>query len=210
MLDFLLDMISDSPATYAALVGIVLIDDFIPFAPGDTAMITAGILASNGGLSLLLVITAGALGGILGDNLFYVLGRRFGPRLADRMLRGKRSAEAYRWAQRQLETRGATVILVGRFIPGGRAVTTFACGTVAFPYRRFFAVDAIAATAWASYTALLGYVGGEAFKDSLWKPLLIGLGVAFALGSLAELRRRRTDHPGEETRSLDHRRRESG
>jgi membrane-associated protein len=191
MLDFLLDAVSDSPATYAALVGIVLIDDFVPFAPGDTAMITAGILASGGGLSLVLVIAAGALGGILGDNLFYLLGRRFGPRLAETMLRGDRSAETYRWAKRQLDTRGATVILVGRFIPGGRAVTTFASGTVAYPYRRFLAVDAIAALAWASYTAMLGYVGGEAFKDSLWKPLLIGLGVAFALGSLAELLRRR-------------------
>ena len=195
MLDFLLDAVSDSPATYAALVGIVLIDDFVPFAPGDTAMITAGILASNGGLSLVLVIAAGALGGFLGDNLSYLLGRWFGPRLAKRMLRGGRSAEIYRWAERQLETRGATVIVVGRFIPGGRAVTTFASGTVAYPYRRFVAVDAFAATAWASYTALLGYVGGEAFRDSLWKPLLIGLGVAFVLGSAAEALRRRGERP---------------
>jgi membrane-associated protein len=200
MLDFLLDAVGDGPATYLALVGIVLIDDFVPFAPGDTAMITAGILASNGGLSLVLVIAAGALGGILGDNLFYLLGRRFGPRLAGMMLRGGRSAEAYRWAERQLDSRGSTVILVGRFIPGGRAVTTFASGTVSFPYRRFLAVDALAATAWASYTALLGYAGGETFKDSLWKPLLIGLGVAFLLGSLAEARRRRSERESSPSR----------
>jgi membrane protein DedA with SNARE-associated domain len=63
VLDFLLDAISDSPATYAALAGIVFIDDFVPFAPGDTAMITAGILAANDHLALILVIAAGALGG---------------------------------------------------------------------------------------------------------------------------------------------------
>ena len=85
MFDFLLDSISDSPATYLALAGIIFVDDFVPFAPGDTAMITAGILAANGELMLVLVIAAGAVGGILGDNLFYFLGRRFGPGIAGRL-----------------------------------------------------------------------------------------------------------------------------
>ena len=84
MFDFLLDSISDSPGTYLALVGIIFVDDFVPFAPGDTAMITAGILAANGELMLVLVIAAGATSGILGDNLFYFLGRRFGPGIAGR------------------------------------------------------------------------------------------------------------------------------
>ena len=79
MFDFLLDSISDSPATYLALAGIIFVDDFVPFAPGDTAMITAGILAANGELMLVLVIAAGAVGGILGDNLFYFLGRYSAP-----------------------------------------------------------------------------------------------------------------------------------
>jgi len=49
VLDFLLDTITDSPATYLALAGIVFIDDWVWFAPGDTAMITAGIIAASGG-----------------------------------------------------------------------------------------------------------------------------------------------------------------
>ena len=192
MLDVLLDAVSDSPATYVALVGIVFIDDFVPLAPGDTAMIAAGILAANGELVLPLVIAAGALGGILGDNLFYLLGRRFGPHLALLMLRDERRRSLYRSAERQIALRGATILIVGRFIPGGRAVTTFACGAAVLPYRRFLAADSFAATAWAAYTAMLGFAGGRTFRDALWEPLAIGLGVAFLLGLGAEALRRRS------------------
>jgi membrane protein DedA with SNARE-associated domain len=190
-LDFLLDEITADPGTYLALAAIVFIDDWVPFAPGDTAMITAGIIAANDGLALSLVILAGALGGFVGDNVFYFLGRRFGPRLADRLLRSDRAEEAYAWARRQIAIRGSTIVIVGRFVPAGRTVTTFACGTSRFPYRRFLVADGVAALAWAAYTALLGYVGGNAFRDALWQPLLIGLGVAFTLGLGAELLRRR-------------------
>ena len=190
MFDFLLDSITDSPATYLALAGIIFVDDFVPFAPGDTAMITAGILAANGELMLVLVIAAGALGGILGDNFFYFLGRRFGPGIAGRLLRSDRGKEGYRWAERHVMDRGATIVIVGRFIPGGRTVTTFACGTVGYPYRRFLPADTVAAVAWASYTALLGYIGGNTFRDALWQPLLIGLALAFLLGAGAEALRR--------------------
>jgi membrane protein DedA with SNARE-associated domain len=191
MFDFLLDAVSDRPATYLVVAGIVFVDDFIPFAPGDTAMITAGILAANDALYLGLVIAAGTIGGILGDNLFYYLGRRFGPRLADRFVRSERALRLYRRAEEQIHVRGATIVLVGRFIPAGRTATTFACGTVGYPYARFFVVDAIAATSWAAYTALLGYAGGNSFRDALWEPLLIGLVVAFLLGLGAEALRRR-------------------
>ncbi len=187
MLEFLLDAISDSPSTYLALCAIVLVDDFVWFAPGDTAMITAGIIAANGGLLLYLVILAGTIGGILGDNISYLLGRRFGPRLADRLLKGDRARERYRWARRQIAIRGSTIIIVGRFIPAGRTVTTFACGTANLPYRRFLLADSLAALAWATYTALLGFAGGRAFRDALWQPLLIGLAVAAVLGAGAEL-----------------------
>lgn len=190
MLDFLLDTVTDSPASYLALFAIVLMDDFVPLAPGDTAMITAGILAANEGLVIYFVILAGTLGGMAGDNLFYLAGRRWGPRLADRIVRGERSREVYGWARDQISVRGPTIIIVGRFIPAGRTVTTFACGTAGMPYRRFFAADCVAALAWATYAALLGFAGGSQFRDALWQPLLIGLALALALGLGAELLRR--------------------
>lgn len=132
-MDFLIENISSTPTTYVTLLGIVLLDDFVPFAPGDTAMIAAGILAANDELNLGLVIAAGAIGGFLGDNLVFLLGRKVGPRLARCLVRGERALERYRWAEDQISTRGATIIIVGRFIPAGRSATTFACGTAGFP-----------------------------------------------------------------------------
>jgi membrane-associated protein len=191
--DFLLDAVTDSPWTYVAVAGIVFVDDFIPVAPGDTAMITAGILAANDQLALPLVIAAGILGGIAGDNLFYLLGRRYGPAVASWLGRRRRLGNAYRWSMTQIQARGPTIILVGRFVPGFRTATTFASGVASLRFRRFFFADALAACAWAGYTALLGYLGGSAFRDALWQPLLIGLGVAFVLGLAAEAWRRRLD-----------------
>jgi membrane-associated protein len=74
-------------------------------------------------------------------------------------------------------------------VPGGRTATTFSAGALAMPWPRFLAIDA-AAGLWATYVALLGYFGGSAFEDSLWKPMLAAAIVATAVTLGAELLRR--------------------
>jgi membrane-associated protein len=58
------------------------------------------------------------------------------------------------------------------------------------PWRRFVAIDAVAAALWATYASLLGYFGGNAFTESLWKPLLAATLVGLAVATLAEVARR--------------------
>ena len=58
------------------------------------------------------------------------------------------------------------------------------------PWRRFFAIDAAAAALWAAYASLLGYFGGNAFTESLWKPLVAATIVGLTVATLAELARR--------------------
>lgn len=170
---------------YVVIVVFALVDAILPLVPSETAVITAGVVAAAGELSVPLVIAAAAVGAFAGDNVGYGIGHHFGPR--SRMLRGDKARRRIAWAQRQLDERGGELIAIGRFIPGGRTAVTVTAGITHFPWRRFAIFDAIAAVIWASYAALLGYFGGKAFENEAWKGLLLALGIAFAVTALTEL-----------------------
>jgi membrane-associated protein len=181
---------------YVIVLLFAVIDAVLPVVPSETAVITAGVVAAAGDLSLPLVIVAAAAGAFLGDNLGYGLGRRYGNRAKDRFFHGNKAVRRIDWAKRQLEQRGGELIAVARFIPGGRTAVTVTAGLTQFPWRRFAAYDAGAGIIWAGYAALLGYFGGRAFEHQAWKGLLLALGIAFAVSVGTEvvrwaLRRRR-------------------
>jgi membrane-associated protein len=172
---------------YAVLLLLAMLDALLPVVPSETAVITAGVVAAAGQLDLALVIAAAGIGAFLGDNLAYLIGSRFGKRVARRFLSGKQGRKRIEWTEHQLETRGGEIILVGRFIPAGRTAVTLSAGTLGYSWRRFALFDALAAIFWALYASLLGYFGGRAFEDAPWKGLLIALGTGFALAGLVEL-----------------------
>jgi membrane-associated protein len=183
---------------YVVVLLFAVVDAVLPVVPSETAVITAGVVAVSGDLSLPLVIVAAAVGAFAGDNLAYGIGRRYGTRAKERFFRGDKAKRRVKWASTQLEQRGGELIAVARFIPGGRTAVTLTAGLTRFPWRRFAVFDAIAALIWAGYAALLGYFGGQAFEHQPWKGLLVALGIAFAVTLGTELvrwllrRRRRT------------------
>lgn len=197
MFDSLTDLITDSALTYLVIAGFVALDAVFPVVPGETLITSGGILAANGELSLPLVVLAGTLGGVVGDNASYLAGAKLGRRVAPRLFKSERAERQLRWARHQLDRRGAVIILVARFVPGGRTATTFAAGTLEYEWRRFLVADTVAVVLWAVYAAMLGYLGGEAFRDSFWKPLVAAIVVGSLLAALGELYRRRTT-PGDE------------
>jgi membrane protein DedA with SNARE-associated domain len=163
------------------------LDALVPIVPSETAVITAGVVAAAGDLSLALIIPAAAIGAFLGDNTAYFIGRRFGGRARERFFSGERAHRRIEWADEQLQERGGELIAVGRFIPGGRTAISLSAGTLAFPWRRFLVFDAAAALGWAVYSALLGYYGGRTFEGG-WG-LLLALSTAFAVAAGIELTR---------------------
>lgn len=165
------------------------LDALVPVVPSETSVITAGVVASTGDLSLALVVAAAASGAFLGDNTAYFIGHRFGTRINDRFFSSKKNRKRVEWAQRQVNERGGELIVIARFIPGGRTVVTLSAGTLGYPWRRFVLFDAAAALGWALYAALLGYFGGHAFEKAPWKGLLLALGIAFAVTGGIELAR---------------------
>jgi membrane protein DedA with SNARE-associated domain len=171
---------------YAAVFLLALLDAIVPVLPSETAVITAGVVAATGDLSLPLVVVSATAGAAAGDNLAYLIGRRFGDPVTRRFFSSEKSQQRLAWARRQLSERGGQLILIGRFIPGGRTVVTLTAGLVHYPWRRFVVFDGIAAFVWALYAALLGYFGGRAFEHAAWKGLLLALGVGFAITGIVE------------------------
>ncbi len=181
----LTDVVSGSPWTYAALFAISALDAVLPFVPSETSVITAGVLAADGDLILWLVILTAALGAILGDNCSYWIGRTAGHRIVRRIFGAKRHEQLLSMED-SLAERGGYLIIVGRFIPGGRIAVTLGAGTLEFPYRRFLAFDVAAGFLWASYAALLGYFGGKTFEDNPLKAFAFAFAIALAVICVVE------------------------
>jgi membrane-associated protein len=172
---------------YAILFVLAFLDALVPIVPSETSVITAGVVASAGDLSLPLVILFAAAGAFAGDNTSYFVGARYGTRINERFFQSEKAKGRIAWAQRQVEERGGELIVIARFIPGGRTVVTLSAGTLGYPWRRFVVFDAIAASIWAVYAALLGYLGGHAFEEQPWKGLLLAFAIAFAVTGAVEL-----------------------
>lgn len=190
MFDWLTHEVGESAITYPVVFFACAVDVVFPLVPSETIVITASVLAAQGDLLIWLIVPTVAVGAFVGDNLCYLLGRSIGDPVADRLFKSEKGQAHLKWAEEALRRRGAILIGVGRFIPGGRTATTFAAGTLEMPYRQFVVADAFAAVLWAFYVSMLGYLGGETFQDNLWLPLIASFACAMAVGLGFEVWRR--------------------
>ena len=183
----MLETLSGSGFAYGLIAALVTADGVFPAVPGETALISGALLSSDGKLSLFGVIAAGIIGGWIGDNLSYLLGARLGRPLAGSLARSERAQRRLAWARAQLEERGAEVIISIRFVPVGRTASTFVCGTLEMPWRRFAFFDAVAVCAWTIYAAVLGFLAGRTLDISGPAVVAIAIAMAVGLGVLGEL-----------------------
>ena len=82
------------------------------------------------------------------------------------------------------------VIIVCRFIPGGRTAVTLTCELIGYQRRRFVTATAIAAVIWALYAFFAGRLGGKAFEDKPWAGFLVAFGGTVVISALIEAARR--------------------
>ncbi|MCY4088507.1 MAG: DedA family protein [Actinomycetia bacterium] len=188
MLESFTDLVSGSDWTYVVIFLVAVIDAFFPVVPSETMVVAAGVLAANGDLSITPLIIVAALGAVTGDNVSYGIGRTLGQRLRPRLFAGKRRRHLDR-AERLLQERGGYLIIIARFIPGGRTATTFASGLLRMRWTRFLAWDALAGIIWGTYASLIGFFGGKAFEDDPLRGIILALGIAFAIAAFVEIYR---------------------
>ncbi len=181
----------DSVLSYLAAVLFPALDALLPWLPSESVIIALGaVTAGSSDPRIGVLVVLAAFGAFLGDNLAYLVGRRFGPAVDRRLLRGEKGARRRAWAERSLGHYGMRLIILCRFIPGGRTVVTLTCGVIGYPRRRYVTATACAGILWASYAFFLGRLGGQLFEDKLWVGLLLGLGLGLAVSVLIEAGRR--------------------
>jgi membrane-associated protein len=185
----------DSGLSYAIAIVLPALDAVFPVVPSETAVITLGVAtAGSTDPRIFLLVACVALGAFLGDNLCYLIGRRFGPWAERRFFSSAKGARQRAWAERSLEKWGMPLIIICRFIPGGRTAITLCCGLVGYSHRRFVAATAVAAVFWAVYSFFLGRLGGKAFEDRPWAGLLLSLGITLVISAIIEAIRRIRQH----------------
>ncbi|EYB67208.1 dedA protein [Deinococcus phoenicis] len=181
--------------SYLGIAGIVFTESGLLvgfFLPGDSLLITAGLLAKQGSLSLAGVMLAVALGAITGDSVGYAIGRRFGPRVF-RPQNSFFKPEYVERTQAFFEKHGGKALILARFVPVVRTVAPTMAGVGNMPYSRFLLFNVIGGLLWSLTVPLLGYLlGGLIPNLDRYILLVIGLVVVLSFIPVAlELRKAR-------------------
>lgn len=146
--------------------------------PGETALITASVLASQGKLSLPLVIATAASAAIIGDNFGYLLGRHGARRLLERPgWLAQRRLEILRRGEEFFERHGGKTVFLGRWLPILRITAAWLAGAHHMPWPKFLAWNAAGGIAWAVSVGILAYLTGEAAEAVVRTAGYVALGV---------------------------------
>jgi membrane-associated protein len=144
-------------------------------SPGETALVLAAVLASQGSLNIWLVILIGVASAILGDNCGYLLGRRFGRRalLAAGPLHRHRQ-RAVQYGDGFFERHGPRAVFLARWVALVRFAAAWLAGINHMPFRLFFFWNALGGITWGITYGLVGYYAGQAGAGVLARVGIIG------------------------------------
>ena len=152
-----------------AETGLIIASFLMPFLPGDALIFTIGLLAQEGSLNIYLVIPLLIFAAILGDNLNYYVGKRFGDYIMnsekDFFIKKKHLEKAKDF----FDKNGKNSIIIARFVPVIRTIVPFLCGSTKVKYSTFLSFSMIGAFLWVGVIGLLGYNLGRIqwVKDNL-------------------------------------------
>src|SRR5438034_1709946 len=127
--------------------------------PGETALVAAGVLASQGDMSIVAVIAVAAVAAIAGDNVGYWAGRLGGRALLERWSFLERHASrVLPWSERFFERHGGKTIFLARFIAVLRVTAAWLAGISKMHWWLFFLWNAAGGIVWAVTVGLVAIV----------------------------------------------------
>src|SRR5436305_10490633 len=131
--------------------------------PGETALVTAGVLASQGDLNIVAVIAVAATAAIVGDNIGYWAGRLGGRKLLERWeFLERHASRVLPWSERFFKRHGGKTIFLARFIAVLRVTAAWLAGISKMHWWLFVLWNAAGGIVWAIAVGLVAYYAGEA------------------------------------------------
>ena len=161
------------------------------FLPGDSLLVTLGLLASRGGINLTLLILIGCIGAVLGDSVGYFSGKKFGRAIfnkPDSLLFKKEyidKAEAF------YHQHGRKTIVLARFTPVVRTFAPIVAGAAEMPYSEFLTYNVIGGVLWVTVMSLIGFFVGAAVPnvDKYILPIIALIVLASLVPALLHMRK---------------------
>jgi membrane protein DedA with SNARE-associated domain len=161
-------IISVSSGLGYALPAIIGLESLGVPSPGETALVLAAVLASQGKLQIWLVILIGVASAIVGDNIGYLLGRRFGREVLEHSGPFHRHRlEVIAAGDRFFAKHGPKAVFFARWIALVRFAAAWLAGINEMPFRQFFFYNALGGLTWGVTVGLVGYYAGQAAANAI-------------------------------------------
>jgi membrane-associated protein len=191
-IQFLLKFLKDPKTVLAALIsgygtavyGILFLIIFVetgvvvmPLLPGDSLLFSIGLLAkTTGSLDIKIIIPLLVIAALLGDNLNYFIGKKFGKLVQSKEKILFLKKEHIEETEKYFEKYGAKTVILARFIPIVRTVAPFVAGAGEMNYRIYLTYCIIGAVLWVSSITLLGYfLGLNEWVNANFEKVVLGI-----------------------------------
>ena len=170
----------------------------IPFLPGDSLLVVAGLYAGQGSLSIVLLNIVLPLCAMAGDAMSYAIGKQLGPRLFSRPKSRFFDPAHLKAAHAFYEKHGGKAIIIARFVPIVRTYVPVIAGVAQMPYKRFGLYNVIGGAAWVTSMMLIGYflgafaaAHGFALDKHIEKVIIVVVLISILPGIISFLKNRR-------------------
>ncbi len=158
-----------------AETGLIVMSFIMPFLPGDALIFAIGMIAARGELNIIIIIPLLISAALLGDNVNYYVGKKFGNYILNSEKTFLIQKSHILRAQEFFNKNGKNSIIIARFIPVVRTIVPFLSGASKVPYQTFLKFSFIGAVLWVALISLLGYFLGqiEFVKEHLEKFIVL-------------------------------------